>query len=528
MIHVLKAITGTNRMVKKRQSVNTRKPSIIEEHQSIKISIRDINDKFEVLSYEDVFDSESDIEEDDNYKISKHPLYKTIFLREATDDEETTDEDYFDELFEVNEHGIYKRNSENDEDIVNMIKSSYDTELIDESNIIQVFLKSSKKYKILKGDEQLPIKTFNRIIILYGLTECTYDFLPWIKCKYFDDLMTKNDLGIDFDRLEYDNSLNKLKFKKDMKKGEFLRIGKTINVKRLEDISLVEMGLRCAYCNEHLKLRNVSVKNKDTKIKETAFVSNAKKTNEDLIKCKECTFCYCDNTCKEKDQLLHKELYHPSLKYKPNKAIDGKKFKTLLNFLLAKNMETVYTLLTSETKLESFPIFELNFANVFAFHENNYDDLLQAYDLYKSVFHPLSETYSFAIFLNELGSRYLLNVVVDLKNHNPTINDDHLLSPMLIFLQHASEGDNVELNMKENKLILNKDVKKGEVVKFNWYHSIKRHFSNLETQCSEYTLMKTHLGINVKTKQKEQVFLESRRRKSSVRFLDKVTAFNIN
>lgn len=515
-------------MVKKRQSMTARKPSIIEEHQSIKISLSDINDKLETLGYEDVFDSESDLEEDDSLRVIKHSVYKAVYLRDINDDNEIGDEEYFEDLFEVNEHGIYKRNVANDESILNIVNACFDTELIDEWNLKQVYMKSNKKYKLLRNDETLPIKTFNRIIIFYGLTECTYDFLPWIKAKDFNVLMKKNSLGIDFDRLEYDHILNKLKFKKDMKKGEFLKIGKTISVKRLEDVSLVEMGLRCGYCNDHLKLRNVSVKNKNHKTGEAVFVSDNKANDENTIKCEDCTFAYCDQSCKDKDQQLHKELYHPSLKYKPNKVIDGKKFKTLMNFLLAKNMETVYTLLTSQNKLANFPIFEINYANVSILHENNHDDLLQAYELYKSVFHPMLEAYDYNTFLMELGSRYLLNVVVDLKNHNPSINDDHLISPMLIFLQHSTTEDNVELNMKENKLILKENVKKGDVVKFNWQHSVKRHFSNQETQCGEYTLMKTHLGINVEIiKEKQIEFIESRRRKSSVRFLDKVTAFNI-
>ncbi|CAI8500347.1 unnamed protein product [Hanseniaspora opuntiae] len=501
-------------MVKKRQSVSARKPSIIEEHQNIKISIKQLNDKFEALDYEDVFESESDLEVDDNYSISTCDQYNTIFLKEK-DDELTIEE-----LFETNEYGIYKRNFDKDQQIIKVIQSCHD-DIITQSNIIQVYLKASKKM-LTTVNEPLPLKTFNRIIIFYGLTRSSYEFLPWEKCADFDDLMTKNNLGLDFDRLEFDSSKNKLMFKKDMTKGEFLTLGKTVNVRRLEDISLMEMGLRCGHCNSHLKLRNVSLKVKGT----NKEFKGSEETNLEMVKCVECAVCYCDEHCREKDKATHKELYHPSLKYKPNKPLDGKKFKTLLNFLLSRNMETVYTLLTSKTELLSYPVFEVNYANVAILHENNHDDLFKAFELYKNVFYPLCDEYTYTKFLMELGARYLLNVVVDLKNHNPTLNDDHLLSPMLMFLEHTSSDDNVELNMKENKLVLKQSVKKGEAVKFNLYKSIQRHFSNVETQCSEYTLMKSHLGINIKDN--DTVKFHNSRRKSSVRFLDKVTAFNIN
>lgn len=502
-------------MVKKRQSLNTRKPSIIEEHQNIKISIKQLNDKFESLDYEDVFESESDLEIDDNYMVSTCDEYNTIYLKERDDDL------CIESLFETNEHGIYKRNFEKDQQIIKIIQSCHD-DLITQSSILQVYLKTNKKMHSTFG-EQLSLKTFNRIIIFYGLTRSSYEFLPWVKSKDFDTLMTKNNLGIDFNRLEFDYSTNKLKFKRDMTKGEFLTLGKTVNVRRLEDISLMEMGLRCGYCNKNLKLRNVSSKVKSA-LKE--FKSAGSIKEDEMIMCEECSFCYCDDVCKNKDKAIHKELYHPSLKYKPNKTLDGKKFKTLLNFLLSKNMETVYTLLTSKAELLTFPTFEVNYANVAILHENNHDDLSKAYELYKSVFYPLCAEYTYNRFLMELGARYLLNVVVDLKTHNPSLNDDHLLSPMLIFLEHTSSDDNVELNMKENKLVLKQNVEKGETVKFNLYKSIKRHFSNEETQCSEYTLMKSHLGINIKDNDPLKVHFN--RRKSSVRFLDKVTAFNIN
>lgn len=501
-------------MVKKRQSVSTRKPSIIEEHQNIKISIKQLNDKFETLDYEDVFESESDLEIDDHYVVSTCDLYNTIFLKEK-------DDDLFEGLFETNEYGIYKRSFEKDQQIIKTILSCHD-DIITASNIIQVYLKANKKM-LTTCNEQLPLKTFNRIIIFYGLTRSSYEFLPWEKCADFDALMKKNDLGLDFDRLEFDFSINKLIFKKDMTRGEFLTLGQTVNVRRLEDISLMEMGLRCGHCNSHLKLRNVSLKVKGTH-KEFKSAENTKE--DEMIKCDECAVCYCDALCKEKDTAIHKELYHPSLKYKPNKTLDGKKFKTLLNFLLSKNMETVYTLLTSKTELLNYPVFEVNYANVAILHENNHEDLFKAFELYKNVFYPLCDEYTYQRFLMELGARYLLNVVVDLKNHNPTLNDDHLLSPMLIFLEHTSTDANVELNMKENKLVLKQSVKKGETVKFNLYKSIQRHFSNVETQCSEYTLMKSHLGINIKDN--DNVIRANNRRKSSVRFLDKVTAFNIN
>lgn len=118
-------------MVKKRQSASARKPSIIEEHQNIKISIKQLNDKFEALDYEDVFESESDLEVDDNYSISTCDQYNTIFLKEK-DDELTIEE-----LFETNEYGIYKRNFDKDQQIIKVIQSCHD-DIITQSNIIQV------------------------------------------------------------------------------------------------------------------------------------------------------------------------------------------------------------------------------------------------------------------------------------------------------------------------------------------------------------------------------------------------------
>lgn len=502
-------------MVKKRQSVGARKPSIIEEHQNIKVSIKQLNDAFEALDYEDVFESESDLETDDQYVVSKCDEYNTVFLKERDDDVHIAG------LFETNEFGIYKRNFARDHQIIKIIQSCHEG-MITQSNITQVYLRANKKM-VSTLNEHLPLKTFNRIIIFYGLTRSLLVFLPWEKCADFDTLMAWNSLGIDFDRLEFDHSRNKLVFKKDMAKGAFLTLGKTVNVRRLEDISLMEMGLRCGHCNNQLRLRNVSSKVKSIH-KEFKGVEETK--GHDMIKCEACAVCYCNALCKEKDKTQHKELYHPSLKYKPNRALDGKKYKTLLNFLLSKNMETVYTLVTSKTELSSYPVFEVNYANVAILHENNHDDLLRAFELYKNVFYPLCDEYTYKRFLMELGARYLLNIVVDLKNHNPTLNDDHLLSPMLMFLEHTSTDDNVELNMGENKLVLKQSVKKGESVKFNMYRTIQRHFSSVETQCSEYTLMKSHLGINIKDNTAN--VHASSRRKSSVRFLDKVTAFNIN
>ncbi|XBW37016.1 hypothetical protein QEN19_002596 [Hanseniaspora menglaensis] len=496
-IHRESRSSASSNKVIQRQSI-----SILEEHEHIKISIKNINDYKSTYLDTAVIFSDSDGDDDE---------YDSITDICDSDEEYTFDDADVFNWFKTNEFEIYKRTLKNEADIVKTLKASMtsnDTIILNKQN-------QSKYYKILsKKYDLLSYKDFVKIIILYGLYPTEFATINLKKpiladCNYSD--LISRVFKLNENEFEIDLVNWNLKAKRSFKAGTTVFLDRRIPVKTLQDISLIKMALKCENCDVPLQPKNVSLK---AKLAELPKKEGNKQLTQNVIetfKCDQCNISFCSLECYKEKIKLHKDLHHPSLKYKPNIKIDGKKYLSLENKLLNNNLEDVFTLM--DLQGADLPSPKFNILNA-PYQQPDFEVLYQnVFELFKDVFteYPLNYT----DFLEEVGKHHYLNLFKD-----PETN---FICPLSSVLTHSCEDSNVKIY--NNVLHFVTDVFKGNIIKLDFYEHCTK---NISSDIGRYAFLKNNFGIHCNCKKcLQNEYLLNRRRKSSVRFVDKVTAFNL-
>ncbi|OBA25032.1 hypothetical protein HANVADRAFT_54165 [Hanseniaspora valbyensis NRRL Y-1626] len=494
--------------------------SILEEHEHIRISFKQINDYDPKYLDDNALISDTDGE--DLFDSGHNSTDLSDFLEEHGLEEEELDHETLASLFKFDQLGVLKRSLANESDIVKTLKTlmHHNSELLlNDQNKITFYKLLTKKYT------NLTYKDFNKIIIFYGLYPSTFASiqleLPTTTINgdqlSSDSLLemfqiSNKDFEIDLDKWE-------LKAKKNFEKGFTIPMGKQIAVKTLQDISLVKMALKCETCDKPLQPKNVSIKNMMSELPIEPEEKTKKKPTLNIsehFKCDQCSISFCSKECMGAKIQLHKNLHHPSLKYKPNVKIDGKKYHSLEMKILNNDLEDVFILL--DLLNVDIPSPKFNICNLPVQKNNSNNNSCE--DLYKEIFTLFKNVFTeysleFDEFLKDVGKCHYLNLFKS--------SESDTIYPITSILKHDCDLANVEIHNGVFYFI--HPVLKGDIIKLDFYKHCTR---NISSDIGRYTFLKSNFGINCKCdKCLKNGFLLNKRRKSSVRFVEKVTTFNL-
>lgn len=475
--------------------------SILEEHENIRISIKNINDYDATYLDNDALFSDS--EGEDVFESSNSNTDLSDFLEE----EEEMCQEPLSEQFKMDEMGVFKRRLSNETEIGKTLKNlmfhNRDLILSDENK--------HKYYKLLsKKYANLTVEEYHKMIIFQGFYPSLFASIQLEKpspSEYKSDSLLSifNISSKDFDM---DTGNWELKAQRAFKMGSSLPLGKKFAVKSLQDISLIKMALKCENCDKNLQPKNVSLKAKTSEFsKESKLTKNV--TEE--FKCDLCNISFCSQKCMNDKIKLHKELCHPSLKYKPHLKIDGKKYRSLELLLLNNKLEDVFVLL--ELQASDVPCPKFNILNLPYQKSDSAILYSETYELFKDVF--TQSSLEFDDFLKEVGKCHFLNLFKDAESDS--------IYPIISLLKHSCQAPNAEIH--NGMLYFVDDIAKGDTIKLDFYKHCTR---NISSDIGRYIFLKSNFGIHCECDEcLRKNVVKDKRRKSSVRFVEKVVAINL-